>query len=76
MPTLLDSPLSTMTSDSTAFGGDPLRRSLCIKEVMTALGVARKTVYNWITAGKVEYFRTPGGAIRIYADSLVKRGSR
>jgi predicted site-specific integrase-resolvase len=32
--------------------------------------VSRRTIYNWISAGKVEYVRTAGGAIRIFADSL------
>lgn len=34
------------------------------------VGVSRRTIYNWIAAGKVEYVRTAGGAIRIFADSL------
>jgi excisionase family DNA binding protein len=34
------------------------------------VGVSRRTIYNWISAGKVEYVRTAGGAIRIFADSL------
>ena len=35
-----------------------------------AVGVSRRTIYNWISAGKVEYVRTAGGSIRIFADSL------
>jgi excisionase family DNA binding protein len=35
-----------------------------------AVGVSRRTIYNWISAGKVEYIRTAGGSIRIFADSL------
>ena len=34
------------------------------------VGVSRRTIYNWISAGKVEYVRTAGGSIRIFADSL------
>jgi len=34
------------------------------------VGVSRRTIYNWITAGKVEYVRTAGGSIRIFTDSL------
>lgn len=34
------------------------------------VGVSRRTIYNWIAAGKVEYVRTAGGAVRIFADSL------
>ena len=35
-----------------------------------AVGVSRRTIYNWIAAGKVEYVRTAGGSIRIFADTL------
>jgi excisionase family DNA binding protein len=34
------------------------------------VGVSRRTIYNWITAGKVEYVRTAGGSVRIFVDSL------
>lgn len=36
-------------------------------------GVSRATLYRWLAAGKLEYVRTPGGAIRIYADTLLRR---
>ena len=32
--------------------------------------MSRRTIYNWISAGKVEYVRTAGGSIRIFTDSL------
>ncbi len=34
------------------------------------VGVSRRTIYNWISAGKVEYVRTAGGSIRIFVDTL------
>lgn len=34
------------------------------------VGVSRRTIYNWINAGKVEYVRTAGGSIRVFADTL------
>jgi excisionase family DNA binding protein len=34
------------------------------------VSVSRRTIYNWITAGKVDYVRTAGGSIRIFVDSL------
>lgn len=34
------------------------------------VGVSRRTIYNWISAGKVDYVRTAGGSIRIFTDSL------
>ena len=46
------------------------RRTFSIIQVCDKLGVSRRTVYNWINAGKVEYVRTPGGKIQIFADSL------
>lgn len=37
--------------------------------------VSRRTMYYWLQLGKVEYVRTAGGALRIYADTLLRRGS-
>ena len=34
------------------------------------VGVSRRTIYNWIAGGKVEYVRTAGGSIRIFVDTL------
>jgi excisionase family DNA binding protein len=34
------------------------------------VGVSRRTIYNWIAGGKVDYVRTAGGSIRIFVDSL------
>jgi excisionase family DNA binding protein len=34
------------------------------------VGVSRRTIYNWMAGGKVQYVRTAGGSVRIYADSL------
>ncbi len=39
------------------------------------VGVSRRTIYNWISAGKVEYVRTAGGSIRIFTDSLWRDAS-
>jgi excisionase family DNA binding protein len=46
------------------------RETLSIMKACDRVGVCRRTIYNWITAGKVEYTRTAGGSIRIFADSL------
>ena len=45
-------------------------RTLSVKEAMVAVGVSRRTIFNWISAGKVRIKRTAGGSPRIYADSL------
>ena len=34
------------------------------------VGVSRRTIYNWIAGGKVQYVRTAGGSVRIFADTL------
>ena len=46
------------------------RQTLSIMKACEAVGVSRRTIYNWISAGKVEYIRTAGGSIRIFADTL------
>ena len=46
------------------------RQTLSIMKACEVVGVSRRTIYNWIAAGKVEYVRTAGGSIRIFADSL------
>jgi excisionase family DNA binding protein len=51
------------------------RPTLTILEVCNEVGVSRRTVYNWMTAGKVEYIRTAGGSVRIYEDSLYRPGN-
>ena len=32
--------------------------------------VSRRTIYNWLSAGKIDYVRTAGGSVRIFVDSL------
>ena len=34
------------------------------------VGVSRRTIYNWLSAGKIEYIRTAGGSVRIFVDTL------
>jgi excisionase family DNA binding protein len=46
------------------------RRAISIAQACASVGVSRRTIYNWIAAGKVEYVRTAGGAVRIFEDSL------
>jgi excisionase family DNA binding protein len=46
------------------------RQTLSIMKACEVVGVSRRTIYNWIAAGKVEYVRTAGGSIRIFADTL------
>lgn len=46
------------------------RQTVSIMKACELVGVSRRTIYNWIAAGKVEYIRTAGGSIRIFVDSL------
>ena len=46
------------------------RQTVSIMKACEMVGVSRRTIYNWIAAGKVEYVRTAGGSIRIFQDSL------
>ena len=46
------------------------RKTVSIAHAGELVGVSRRTIYNWITDGKVQYVRTAGGAIRIFADTL------
>ena len=46
------------------------RQTVSIMKACEMVGVSRRTIYNWIAGGKVEYVRTAGGSIRIFQDSL------
>ncbi len=46
------------------------RKTVSIMKACELVGVSRRTIYNWIAAGKVEYVRTAGGSVRIFADTL------
>ena len=46
------------------------RRTVSIMQACKLVDVGRRTIYNWIADGKVEYVRTAGGSIRIFVDSL------
>jgi len=46
------------------------RETVSIMSAAEAVGVSRRTIYNWIADNKVEYIRTAGGSIRIFVDTL------
>jgi excisionase family DNA binding protein len=48
----------------------PERTTVSIPRACDVVGVSRRTIYNWISSGKVEYIRTAGGSVRIYTDTL------
>ena len=44
-----------------------------IAQACAMAGVSRRTIYYWMRLGKVEYVRTAGGQVRIFADTLLRR---
>ena len=46
------------------------RKTISIMKACELVGVSRRTIYNWIGAGKIEYVRTAGGSVRIFTDTL------
>jgi excisionase family DNA binding protein len=46
------------------------RQTISIMKACEVVGVSRRTIYNWMAGGKVEYVRTAGGSVRIFEDSL------
>ena len=46
------------------------RKTISIMQACEVVGVSRRTIYNWIASGKVEYVRTAGGSVRIFVDTL------
>ncbi|MDA1093489.1 MAG: excisionase family DNA-binding protein [Acidobacteria bacterium] len=46
------------------------RKTISIIKACELVGVSRRTIYNWIASGKVQYVRTAGGSVRIFADTL------
>ena len=46
------------------------RKTISIMKACELVGVSRRTIYNWIASGKVEYVRTAGGSVRIFVATL------
>jgi excisionase family DNA binding protein len=46
------------------------RKTVSIPRACELVGVSRRTIYNWIAGGKVQYVRTAGGSVRIFEDTL------
>jgi excisionase family DNA binding protein len=49
------------------------RQTVSIVEACRLVGVSRRTIYNWMASGKIEYVRTAGGAVRIFSDTLWRK---
>jgi len=52
------------------------RKTISIMKACELVGVSRRTIYNWIASGKVEYVRTAGGSVRIFVDTLWRQPGR
>ena len=50
------------------------RKTVSIPRACELVGVSRRTIYNWISGGKVQYVRTAGGSVRIFEDTLWRTG--
>jgi len=46
------------------------RTTVSIPRACDVVGVSRRTIYNWMASGKVQYVRTAGGSVRIFKDTL------
>jgi excisionase family DNA binding protein len=46
------------------------RPTVSILQACDLVHVSRRTIYNWMETGKVEYVRTAGGSVRIFEDTL------
>lgn len=51
------------------------RKTVSIPKACELVGVSRRTIYNWIASGKIQYIRTAGGSVRIFADTLWREPS-
>lgn len=51
------------------------RKTVSVNQACELLGISRRSAYNWMEAGKVEWFRTAGNTRRIFVDSLWKHPS-
>ncbi len=40
------------------------------------IGVSRRTIYNWIEAGKIELYRTAGGSPKVSMGDLIRKSPR
>src|SRR6266852_3489836 len=50
--------------------GQMEREVISIMKACQLVDVSRRTIYNWLSSGKIEYVRTAGGSVRIFVDTL------
>ena len=49
---------------------------ISINKAAELVGVSRRTIYNWLENGKLDYLRTAGGGVRIVEASLWRPAER
>lgn len=54
---------------------NPERPTISIMKACALVDVSRRTIYNWLASGKIEYVRTPTGHVRI-VDTLFRGHTR
>ena len=54
--------------------GDPTP-ALTVKAAARFSGVTRKTIYRWISTGRIDHWRIPSGTIRIPLGSPLRVGA-
>jgi excisionase family DNA binding protein len=54
---------------ASSYQGQP---TVSILQACVVAGVSRRTIYNWLHAGKLAWVRTAGGSIRIVRASLFR----
>lgn len=47
-----------------------MEKLLTIKEVAERIGVVPKTIYKWISKGKIVFIKLPGGDVRFKEEHL------
>lgn len=55
---------------------EPARRLVNITQAQEIAGVSKRTIYNWIRLGKVEWVHTAGRGTRVYADTLFRKAKQ
>ena len=46
------------------------RPTVTIRHACELAKVTRRTIYNWMAKGKIQYVRTASGSVRIFTDTL------
>lgn len=49
-----------------------VRQTVSVNKACELVGVSRRTIYNWMSQGKVEFIRTAGQSRRIVLDTLFR----